>query len=163
MRYSGLPLAHIMESKCLLRASFPSSFGCLGSHPGTILDNLVLQEYLAMTKGFTYPAVGGGEVNNVVFVENQQKPSLQDYLTSIPSLAAGNTQLPKPIGADTKVGYSHLISTLVVKSALSVRHHHRQQQLKRGLCTMPCRCSWRTSGLQRPRRRQRSSSLPQRC
>ena len=37
-------------------------------------------------------------------VENQEMPTLQQYLGSVPTLVMnGTTRLPKPIGADTKV------------------------------------------------------------
>lgn len=42
-------------------------------------------------------------INSVEYVENQQMPSVQEYINSIPSLLAGDATLPKPIGADTKV------------------------------------------------------------
>lgn len=62
-----------------------------------------MQRFLKLVDGYTYPAVGGGVINNVEFVENQQMPSFGEYINSIPSLLSGNARLPKPIGADTKV------------------------------------------------------------
>ena len=62
-----------------------------------------MQRFLKLTAGYTFPAVGGGVINSVEFVENQQMPSFQEYVSSIPSLLAGDARLPKPIGADTKV------------------------------------------------------------
>ena len=61
------------------------------------------QRFMKLTSGFKYPAVGGGEINSVELVENQQMPTFTDYIRSIPSLFAGDATLPKPIGADTKV------------------------------------------------------------
>lgn len=63
----------------------------------------VVQRFLKLTSEFKYPAVGGGVINSVELVENQQMPSFGDYIRSIPSLFAGDATLPKPIGADTKV------------------------------------------------------------
>jgi hypothetical protein len=63
-----------------------------------------MQKFLKLTKGYTYPAVGGGEIDSVTYVENQQMPTLGQYLASLPAfLTGGNTRLPKPVGADTKV------------------------------------------------------------
>lgn len=57
-----------------------------------------------MTQGYTYPADGGGEIQRVALIENQEHPSVLDYVRSIPTfLSNGTTNLPKPIGADTKV------------------------------------------------------------
>ncbi|CAL8466758.1 g6294 [Coccomyxa elongata] len=62
-----------------------------------------IDRFLKLTSGFKYPAVGGGVINSVELVENQQMPTFGDYIRSIPSLFAGDATLPKPIGADTKV------------------------------------------------------------
>jgi hypothetical protein len=57
-----------------------------------------------MTQNYTYPAEGGGVINEVTYVENAWKPSLLEYAQSIPLLLTnGSTSLPKPVGADTKV------------------------------------------------------------
>lgn len=63
-----------------------------------------MQEFIRITEGYTYPAEGGGLINEVTYVENQDKPSLLQYVQSIPGvLLNGTTSLPKPVGADTKV------------------------------------------------------------
>ena len=57
-----------------------------------------------MTQGYTYPADRGGEIQRVALIENQEQPSVLEYVRSIPTfLSNGTTNLPKPIGADTKV------------------------------------------------------------
>jgi len=49
----------------------------------------------------------------VSLVENQEMPTLKQYVTSIPTLMMnGTTRLPKPIGADTKV----LLSTISLRT-----------------------------------------------
>lgn len=63
-----------------------------------------MQEFIRITEGYTYPADGGGLINEVTYVENQNKPSVLQYVQSIPTLLLnGTTSLPKPVGADTKV------------------------------------------------------------
>ncbi len=67
-------------------------------------DVICWQDFLKMTQGYTYPADGGGVIHQVGLVENQEFPSVMDYVRSIPTfLSNGTTDLPKPIGADTKV------------------------------------------------------------
>lgn len=59
-----------------------------------------------MTQNYTYPAQGGGVINEVTYVENAWKPSLLEYAQSIPLLLSnGSTSLPKPVGADTKARF----------------------------------------------------------
>ena len=66
-----------------------------------------VQEFIRITEGYTYPGDGGGVINEVTYVENQDKPSAMQYVESIPGLLTnGSTSLPKPVGADTKVGPS---------------------------------------------------------
>lgn len=63
-----------------------------------------LQRFLQLTHGFKYPAKTGGALNTVGLVENQEVPTVMQYLNSIPTLLMnGTTRLPKPVGADTKV------------------------------------------------------------
>ena len=62
------------------------------------------QRFIRLTEGYIYPAKTGGWIKKVALVENQEMPTLKQYLGSIPTLVMnGTTRLPKPIGADTKV------------------------------------------------------------
>ena len=63
-----------------------------------------MQRFIQLTEGYIYPAKTGGWIKRVALVENQEMPTLKQYLGSIPTLVMnGTTRLPKPIGADTKV------------------------------------------------------------
>ena len=63
-----------------------------------------VQRFIRLTEGYIYPAKTGGWIKTVSLVENQEMPTLKQYLGSIPTLVMnGTTRLPKPIGADTKV------------------------------------------------------------
>ena len=63
-----------------------------------------VQRFIQLTEGYIYPAKTGGWIKTVSLVENQEMPTVKQYLGSIPTLVMnGTTRLPKPIGADTKV------------------------------------------------------------
>nr|QOL01096.1 putative extracellular protein CSOL_025 [Pseudococcomyxa simplex] len=88
------------DLKALLRELYPVMVMNVATN--NVLGGKI-DRFLKLTQGYTYPAVGGGVINSVEYVENQQMPSVQEYISSIPSLLAGDATLPKPIGADTKV------------------------------------------------------------